>query len=242
MKHEGPTPIANVRIGDQVRSSLDNNDTSAIYSRVYCLAHKSDSVEMDYVQLYFRKTVAPPLEISRDHLLLLDNSHGSQKSIPAGDVKEGTVLAGGQIVESVSTVQRRGAYAPLTESGMLVTNGHVLASSYIQIVEPSGCYPVDGHELAHAVVGFRRLYCRWVMNCHVHETHDPEHGLAVWILPVLTLSHQIAQAPALVRFGMANFMFPLVINMGVIATTLLVMFAGSVVWARRRGGGTKAHC
>ena len=216
-----------------------------MYSRVYSLAHKSDTMEMDYVQLYFHKT-ATPLEISRDHLLLLDNSHGDsrQKSIPAGDVKKGTVLAGGRVVESVSTVQRRGAYAPLTESGMLVTNGHVLASSYIQIVAASdgNYYPgVDAHELAHAVVAFRRLYCRWVVDCHVNETHDAEHGLAVWILPVLTLAHQIAQAPAFIRFGMAHFMFPIVIHAGVIATTLLALFVGSVMWTRSRGG-TKAHC
>ena len=192
-----------LQIGDKV---LTGDGT---YQTIYSFAHKTSSSSnlaplSDYLAIR-TNAMKHPLEISPLHMLYLANGTlVAAENVQIGDLLLSTpatlasktkrtndaaaaAAASTVVVESISTVQRRGVYAPHSRSGNLVVNG-VVASNYVvqhQAFPPS--LSLERHHwMQHAACTPHRVYCQWV-DCH-DETYNPQ-GIprsVVWLWnPVL---------------------------------------------------------
>lgn len=85
-----------------------------------------------FVQIYTSANKKNPLEMSPDHVIVVDSK--SDHPIRAATVQVGDVLNGETKMEvtKIGTVPRKGVYAPPTPSGTIVVNG-VVSSSYISL-------------------------------------------------------------------------------------------------------------
>jgi hypothetical protein len=119
--------------------------------------------------------------------------------IPAIDVAVGDILSNGRVVAKVGLVQRRGAYAPFTETGTIMVSGCV-ASNYVTFLT-SSTSPMNQHDMAHALFSYRRARCR-LLSCH-DEEYDEVTGFALWLVPVYTLVLFLRTLPNLVQFSLA---------------------------------------
>lgn len=181
VKGRGMVSMKHVKIGDVVKSS----DDGSCYSKVYSFGHYQPEAMGEYLQLYYvtpkEATTKHSLQISRDHMVFVDN----RRSVPASSLKVGDeiLLETGRParIVKIATVQSRGAYAPFTESGSIVVNG-VVASNYIAMLDddhvllPFPC--MSHHWLAHASQAPHRLYCR-LFACQ-NETYTA-NGISTWV-------------------------------------------------------------
>merc|ERR1712157_196443 len=95
------------------------------------------------------------------------------------DIRVGDTLMSQKkkVVSKITTVQRRGAYAPFTYSGMALING-VVVSNYIAMKNDNILVP---HWLAHAALTPRRLYCNLFWKQCENEARTDDEGIADWI-------------------------------------------------------------
>lgn len=205
---KGEIPMAELEIGDQVLTSVDQET----YSLVYSFGHKEDHQMVEYLQIYAapanedddsrkNKKKNQPLEISAEHLLYVVKDGASQPTlVRARDVAVGdaVLLATSSSanhhqakVQSVGTVTRRGAYAPFTTSGDIAVNG-VVASNYIALPSTSSRSSSNNserlqawlsleqqHWLQHAAYAPYRLYCQTAVGDGCrNETYDETTGLS----------------------------------------------------------------
>jgi subtilisin-like proprotein convertase family protein len=166
----GQVAIESLKIGDYVRSERNN------YSRVYSFAHRDHSVETQYIQIHLAD-LETPLEVSPDHLVYVNG-----KSARASQVKIGDILDRSHVV-TIGYVQRRGAYAPLTESGSIVVSG-VRASNYVGLLDHIS--PRIHNVLMHTLSSFRRLTCS--MNFDLCKRESYTIGIADWLYPYCRFS------------------------------------------------------
>lgn len=115
---KGPTVMKDLQVGDKVF-------TGSNYEPVYGFAHLDKTTSAPYLQIH-TENQKDPLEVSKEHLLLVND-----KYVPAGDIKVGDYLSNGA-VEKIKNTKKTGLYAPLTPSGTMVVNG-VQTSNYISI-------------------------------------------------------------------------------------------------------------
>lgn len=133
--------MEDVQIGDKL-----SVESGKKYSRVYSFGHRETDSTTDYLQIYVDNLAAPPLEITKEHMIFVDQ----RGAIPASMVAVGdkVVLADGTAsVSRISSVTRVGAYAPFTESGTLIVSD-VLSSSFISVKEFSSSLTIGGVEVA----------------------------------------------------------------------------------------------
>ena len=76
---------------------------------------------------------------------------------------------------------RRGAYAPITVSGVIVISG-ALASCYVALLDYS---PIDQHAAAHALFATHRLMCSFNFAPCEKETYTD--GLSDWTYRIIGL-------------------------------------------------------
>jgi hypothetical protein len=174
---KGLVAIGSLRIGDYVRAS------GGKYSRVYSFSHLDRELQGDYLQIH-TKGLETPLEISPEHMVFIENI-----ALRASQVKVGDKLSESYVTK-VIRVNRRGAYAPVTESGDLVVSG-VLVSSYVALLDNS---PINQHTAAHAVFALHRLVCSFNFGFCENETYT--NGRSDWIYTTIRvvkkLNEQIA--------------------------------------------------
>lgn len=176
-----------LKLGDQVLVAHDY-----VYEKVYSFGH----FEPDSVPTYLRlqTTNGAALELSKDHMVFL---HKNGQAVPASMVQVGDAIMmtndepSATIVTSVTTVTRRGAYAPFTPSGSIVVNG-VKASTFVAFQESSTLLLMGGRVdtgisyqwLAHTFELPHRMWCATTNNrCNNddgHETYD-ENGMSTWV-------------------------------------------------------------
>lgn len=217
VKHKGTIPIGQIQIGDLV--SINEKGE---YSRVYSLGHLDDRSMTDYLQI-FGEGLQQPLEISPNHLL-----YANGKVVPASQVKIGDTLNGNGIrVSKVATIQRRGKYAPLTETGTVRVSG-VEVSNYIRLSTllpeplvslseflPSGVH----HMIGHGWTAPLRWTC--ALNFDVCRNETYENGYASWFHATLRFSSKVGELPRPVQLGIALVVIALAVALYYSSSLLL---------------------
>lgn len=184
-KDHGIIPITQVKIGDFVKTGTGN------YTQIYGFGHLDPEREESFIQIhfdqyYYNNSHQTPniLELSSDHLVFVDRSSRSYP-IRATDVVVGDILSGKK-VSSISSILRRGLYAPLTMSGDVAVSG-IRASNYVDVLDYSGWY--DQHVVGHAVFGPRRIFCSYFMNTCKQETYI--NGFGPWSHVIVTAASKL---------------------------------------------------
>lgn len=156
---KGKIYMAHLQIGDRVRTRHDK------FTRVYSFAHWDPTVAATFVSI---DAGSETLVLSADHMV-----YANDKVVRASDVKIGDILIGeaqqSLVVSKIGSVQRRGVYAPATESGDLLVSG-VLASNYVAVI-PGEPTILDQHILSHMLLAPFRMYCRWDFRQCEEETY-----------------------------------------------------------------------
>lgn len=174
---KGFISMDSLQIGDYVRAG--NNK----FSRVFSLIHTDRDMEAEFLQIH-SGALKKPLEVTPDHMVFIDSS-----AVRASEVKVGDTL-GENKVSKITSVKRRGVFAPVTESGDIVVNG-ILASSYAAVL--AHCPVNVQHSGAQAFFAVRRLLCAFNFGNCEKETHTD--GIADWLLPVFNLFSMTNSSP-----------------------------------------------
>jgi Hint module len=177
VKGVGNIRIDQLQIGDYVRSS------SGEFTQVYGFGHLDRNLEASFLQIFLDDVknnatdVIPttPLEVSAQHLLLLDST--LRHPIRASDVAVGDWLNGKQI-NKIDRVIRRGVYAPLTHSGDLIVSG-VCGSNYVAVFDVDWIW--DQHRLGHLLYLPQRVYCRYNIEVCKKESYISGYGYPAYI-------------------------------------------------------------
>jgi hypothetical protein len=192
---KGVISIKDLQIGDFVMAF------DGTYDRVYSFGHYQPNSKTEYYQIHLQGR-RQPLEISKDHLLFVEN-----KAIPASHVTVGDMvnLGTGESakVKEIHIVLRSGAYAPFTMSGTIIVSG-VVASSYVTLQQNSrvlvvGGYrtPISMHWLAHVFQSPHRLVCLINVAYCKSESYSTE-GISTWVKGPLHLCQWLLQQSGLV--------------------------------------------
>jgi hypothetical protein len=192
---------------------------------VYGFHHFDHEVVANYPQI-FTQDKKEPLEISPDHMVFVDRHN----PVPASWLEVGDVL-GDSKVARVKTIQRRGAYAPLTESGSVVVSG-ILASNSVDTLHIS---PAFQHKAAHAILALRRLVCFWDFDICLNETRTG--GFPDWCLPAFRLLKKLSEQSMLLQIGATLVVAPFaaaayVLEKLILSPLLLIgmMVSAGVFW------------
>ena len=139
--------IESLRVGDKVLVITNNGIQS---DTVITFIHRQPEIVEGFLQIVTKKEKI--LLITADHLLFVEVI-GQPTAIPARDVKIGdTVYVRGSygsekdLVQSISTVYEKGAYAPVTLSGTILVND----------VHTSCYFDVLSHEWSHRAMSIAR--------------------------------------------------------------------------------------
>jgi hypothetical protein len=211
VRNKGWLFLSEVKIGDKVLVSAGK------YEEVYSFGHRNIVESAQFLQIYSNDTNAP-LEISPDHLILLDSKHW----VPAGTLRVGDVLTKGDgssvAIIHIRYVMRKGIFAPFTKSGSIVVND-IVASNYVTFQEGSEYLIIGGietpfpyHWLAHTFESGHRLVCK-VIACDT-ETYT-DSGISHWVFlpriagqmlldqnPIVTV---LILVPLILVFGTLSF-------------------------------------
>jgi hypothetical protein len=174
VKGKGSIPMHELQVGDFVKTA-DNPEQS--HSRVLSFMHTKHDVEVEYLQI-FMKHMKVPLEVSPNHLLLIQETN--MNVVRAQDVKIGDVLLAGNKVTRISTIQRRGLYAPVTETGTIWVSG-VTASCYVDVL--SSVVPTLQARLSHAALTPLRIMCAWKFSFCENKTYSVDgYSSHLWMI------------------------------------------------------------
>lgn len=157
-----------LKIGDYVRAGKDQ------FSRVISFLHLDRHIKANFLQIH-AKDLKKPLEVSPEHMVYVN---GSSWPIRAAQVQVGDMLGKNKVLK-VTSIKRRGVYAPLTESGDILVNG-VLASCYAAVHSHT---PVNQHWEAHAFFSLHRLVC--AVNFRVCQSETYTNGYPDWMSPMI---------------------------------------------------------
>ena len=168
---QGPVPMHQLEVGDRIQVDVDQ------YEPVYGF-YKHDATSMrTFVQIETGDD-GPSLELTESLLLFADSDVAKR----AVEIQVGDVLSGGHTVSKISTSNQKGIYSPLTNSGKLVVNEGIVASTYGTVMENSSSMEIAGFEMGinlhswfHFVQTYHRLTCTISWDSCRNETYD-EHG------------------------------------------------------------------
>ena len=140
-------PIESLQVGDKVLTITKNGIKS---DTVITFIHRQPEIVEEFLKIVTKKKKILP--ITADHLLFVELM-GQATAIPARDVKIGdTVYVRGShgsekdLVQSISTVYEKSAYAPVTLSGTILVND----------VHTSCYFDVLSHEWSHKAMSIAR--------------------------------------------------------------------------------------
>merc|ERR1712150_124451 len=172
VENVGTIPMKNLKIGDSILVAPNK------YEPVYSFGHRSDSLVTKFLNIITNN--GAKLEITKGHLGFSDKD----VSVPASDLKRGMkLLHNGEFtdIKSITTLSRKGLYAPFTPSGKLVVNGFEV-SSFVAI-NGSATFKVFGMELHYHTFSTlfespRRVVCHLLGDCS-GESYG-EDGISTW--------------------------------------------------------------
>jgi hypothetical protein len=171
----GIVPMSELHVGDMVLTHHHQ------YEKVYAYAHFDKVRLAEYLQIHHTHNNSSnesqsPLEVSKDHLLLVNNQY-----LPASAVQVGDNLRNidgiRSVVSKITSTQKNGLYAPLTPSGTIIVNG-VQASSYVSLGSGTNGNVVIGngidthlsyHKLNHMALSPIRIACIGISSQLCHE-------------------------------------------------------------------------
>jgi hypothetical protein len=207
VQNEGEKRLVDLKIGDMIKTSA----TADIFEPIYSFGHWDPFADVEFMQITTTRTM---LELSSDHMLFVGGC-----AIPSSMVRSGDILSDGSIVKSISTVIRRGVFAPFTPSGTILVNG-IMTSCYVAfqdspVVEINAFHtPLTYQWLAHSFEFPHRLRCYYFSTCHA-ANYDAD-GISIWVAQPQKLAHWLFSQCA-VTLGM------------VLAPTLLILTLFSVL-------------
>eukprot|EP00543_Licmophora_paradoxa_P005008 CAMPEP_0202444256 /NCGR_PEP_ID=MMETSP1360-20130828/3394_1 /ASSEMBLY_ACC=CAM_ASM_000848 /TAXON_ID=515479 /ORGANISM="Licmophora paradoxa, Strain CCMP2313" /LENGTH=680 /DNA_ID=CAMNT_0049060207 /DNA_START=73 /DNA_END=2115 /DNA_ORIENTATION=+ len=173
----GPTPIADLQVGDMVK----NGDK---FDEIFSFGHKAENMIADFVQIQV-DGLHRELEISPNHMIFVEG--GSSKPASTVVVGDKVMLAEGGLanVVSVKTVTSKGVHAPFTRSGKIAVNG-IVASTYVTFQENSDSLLIGGHKVinmhwvSQISMAPHRLVCQFDMEICKGETYTD--GMNSWMI------------------------------------------------------------
>ena len=205
---KGPTPMSHVKIGDLVLTQDQR------YEPVYCFGHYHKTFPTNYLQLHTAADTTapthdrrrphhdgrPPLEVTSDHMVFVNKHH----AVPASMIEPGDEVWLSQenqsaVVERVTNVTRRGAYAPFTPSGTIVVDGY-LASTYVAFQDSpflrlgQWTTPLTHQWLGQKFEILHRIVCLHWGDC-TNEGYT-ETGVSLWMARPHQLSLWMIRQPA----------------------------------------------
>jgi len=235
----GVIQMRDLKIGDKVQVGRDG------YSRVYSFGHYDKDVVVEFLKLH-STGLEQPLEISKDHMVFVEN----RGAVPAStvDVGEKLLLVNDGYnakVTKIEKVYRKGAFAPFTESGKISVNG-VISSNYITMQDDLDALTVAGVEfvsmqwIAHSFQAPHRLVCKWNAQFCAAETYS-KSGISNWVYgPYLTSKWFLEQhvvililfaLPVIVVAAICSMVESVALNMGLVVMVGLLGFT----FTRRMG-------
>lgn len=171
----GPIKMKDLQLGDMVQVVGGN------YEPIYSFGHKHSDTYSEFLAI--STTDNKVLEISKNHMVGRPNGG----FVPAGILQVGDSLISSNgvttSVRSIRSVQRKGVYAPFTDSGTIIVNG-ILASTYIAYEDSqylriaSMKTPFTYQWLAQTFQCLHRLATK--LNLFGEETYS-ESGVSGWV-------------------------------------------------------------
>jgi len=170
------------------------------FGKIYSFGHYDTNVSADFLQI--KTTSKSSLEISSEHMLFVKQQEAT-KAIPASSVKTGDILVTSDeketVVSKITTVQRKGAYAPFTDTGDIVVS-NVLSSNYISMMPEEDVFlGVDMQWIAHTFNAPHRMVCK--LNFAICENETYTNGLSNWINGPFQAGRWLAQQNMAVKFA-----------------------------------------
>lgn len=206
--------MRNLAIGDVVKVA------DGKYEPIYSFGHKNNKSSAEFLQI--TTNTNRPLEISKDHMILLEGG----RFVPASMVRKGDMLVNGLgelvLVQTMRKIIRKGVYAPFTQSGTLVVD-NIVASNYIayqdsEYLTIAGFYYFSYHWLAHTFQSVHRLA---VVMGFVDETYTDAgvshwvhlpHEFGLWLVEQQALVVVAILIPCISLFGFLSILEALVTN------------------------------
>lgn len=153
--------------GEVTMQSLVSGDLvhvgKGIFEPIYAFGHRSENKWFGFLQISVQG-IDKPIEMTRSHMIFIQNEGGTTKAIPANLLKQDDrlVLAdyGTSRVVWIREVSKRGIYAPLTYSGKVAVNG-VIASVYPAFNSEPSFWGVSMQSWMHLGQGPHRLVCKF---------------------------------------------------------------------------------
>lgn len=171
--HKGPKPMKDLQRGDQILTK------SGYYESVYAFGHYDVTTKAQFLQIYTTQQNSnytnmnniAPLEITGEHLIYLQ---GKRNPVRADSIKVGDILVSQQpqpqdtpaVITKISTIERIGLYAPLTQSGNLIVNG-LKTSAYISLQDSGieyGMFNNKNGQTPHASIFAQHDFIHWTFS------------------------------------------------------------------------------
>jgi Hint module len=199
----GRISLTQLKIGDMIRTIHDKytqvygfghydpdriEDYIRIGSQPYVVVAKADDDFGAMVKEHFTNHTGMTIEVSTEHLVFLKQQHyyaASFYPVRAMDVQIGDELSSGNIVTTIEAVQRRGVYAPLTQSGdMMISGFHV--SNYVQVLHENSLshrsiLHWNQHIWGHFIFSPQRWFCWYFLEYCKKETYVNGYGVYAYL-------------------------------------------------------------
>jgi len=182
-----------IEIGDLLR------DTPVSFAKVFSFGHRNVNRTAQFLQIHVTG-LEQPLEMSKEHMVLIRSTKNLQVSQPASLLKVGdelvTALEAVAVVTKVEVVTSKGMFAPFTTSGFIMVN-NVVSSSYVALQESAVLVvgglatPFSMQWMAHAFNAPHRMVCQYISwNFCQHETYT-DIGISHWVAQPLIASNWV---------------------------------------------------
>jgi hypothetical protein len=199
---KGMILMHDLKIGDLVKTSHEHDQ----FSRVYSFAHIDRDTEAEFLQIY-AQDLHHPLEITAEHFLSIGSN--DKKLIRAKDVQVGNVLGhNNQVVTKIASVQRRGFYAPITESGEILVSG-ISASCYASLLDVE---PAAQAFATHSILSLLRLACSVDFSFCENESYTDE-GYSTYLMGMIQGADLLSTLNPVVQTMLVSLSIPLMIGL-----------------------------
>lgn len=237
---QGPTPITEIQVGDSILVGRS-------YEPVYAFAHLDKDAETEFLQISTEANKKTPLEITGEHMLLVNGKYVPASTVVVGDNLE--TNDGAATVTKVDAVTKTGLYAPLTPSGSIVVNG-IKASAYVALQEGGkefavlqGGYPIMSQQsLIHMYLSPLRMACMGVHEGFCRSIdHDTGYhwfvGMGIDFAKWSTTQNIFVQIVSLVLFVAVFGSFYLLECLfgATSAPSVLMLAAGGFAFSKKAG-------
>jgi len=186
---EFAVPMKELQVGDKILTGMNQ------YETVYAFGHHNPTKFAKFYQIH-NDNNNRPLEMTADHMLFLE---GQKTPVSAASVRVGDVLhsaMGASKVTKVSSVERKGIYAPLTTGGKLLVDG-VMASSYISLGNDNSV--ISDHNLIHMTLSSYRMVCSGISASFCDTNTYGEDGMPHFVQYGLRFLHWIKSCNVMVQ-------------------------------------------